>query len=261
MTEASGKSQLKAFVERIERLEEEKKAIADDVRDVYAEAKSHGFDTRALRVIVRKRKLDQEERLNQEQLVETYMVALGMGWGKSEEDIDIALDKRRTEAGKAKTARNGKPPPRAQACLVGQLDIEDVIWTPDRLFHAESEEPAAVSSVAGPEEAASDGVSPLADLPLPADPAADEGARLISAHEPPAFIPTGVQGSTSPAHARDNGTPSAAASGHPDRAQTAGEQRPRLGNDQPLSQGGADQASNDDMLDIPAFLRRALWSS
>lgn len=116
MTEASAKSQLKAFVERVERVEEEVKALSDDRRDIYAEAKAHGFDTRALRVIIRKRKLDQEERLNQEQLVETYMVALGMGWGKSESDIDAALDRRRTEAGKAKTERNGKPPSRPHAC-------------------------------------------------------------------------------------------------------------------------------------------------
>ena len=66
------------------------------------------LDVRAMRVILRKRKLDQEERLNQEQLAETYMVALGMGWGKSGEDIDEALERRRTEAGKAKTERQPK---------------------------------------------------------------------------------------------------------------------------------------------------------
>lgn len=102
----TARDQLRAFVERIERCEEEKKAIAEDVRDIYGEAKGHGFDTRALRVIIRKRKLDQDERLNQEQLIETYMVALGMGWGKSDENIDAALDRRRTEAGKAKSARS-----------------------------------------------------------------------------------------------------------------------------------------------------------
>jgi uncharacterized protein (UPF0335 family) len=56
------KDQLKAFVERIERLEEEKKATSDDIRDVYAEAKGTGFDTKALRTIVRLRKLDMDER-------------------------------------------------------------------------------------------------------------------------------------------------------------------------------------------------------
>ena len=73
-----GKDQLKAFVERIERLEEEKKTIADDIRDVYAEAKGNGFDTNALRAIVRLRKMDANERAEQETILETYMQALGM---------------------------------------------------------------------------------------------------------------------------------------------------------------------------------------
>src|SRR5262249_20275321 len=72
------KDHLRAFVERIERLEEEKKAIADDVRDVYAEAKANGFDTKALRTIVRLRKQDVDERREQEAILETYMHALGM---------------------------------------------------------------------------------------------------------------------------------------------------------------------------------------
>jgi uncharacterized protein (UPF0335 family) len=72
------KDQLKAFVERIERLEEEKKAIADDIRDVYAEAKGNGFDIKALRAIIRLRKQDNDERREQETILETYMNALGM---------------------------------------------------------------------------------------------------------------------------------------------------------------------------------------
>jgi uncharacterized protein (UPF0335 family) len=72
------KDQLKAFVERIERLEEEKKAIADDVRDVYAEAKGNGFDVKALRTVVRMRKQDVNERKEQEAILETYLNALGM---------------------------------------------------------------------------------------------------------------------------------------------------------------------------------------
>jgi uncharacterized protein (UPF0335 family) len=72
------KDQLKAFIERIERLEEEKKAIADDIRDVYAEAKGNGFDVKALRAIVRMRKQDADERKEQETILETYMHALGM---------------------------------------------------------------------------------------------------------------------------------------------------------------------------------------
>jgi uncharacterized protein (UPF0335 family) len=72
------KDHLKAFVERIERLEEEKKTIADDIRDVYAEAKATGFDVKALRTIVRLRKVDADERKEHEAVLETYMHALGM---------------------------------------------------------------------------------------------------------------------------------------------------------------------------------------
>ena len=72
------KDHLKAFVERVERLEEEKKTIADDIRDVYAEAKANGFDVKALRVIVRLRKQDLEERREHEAILATYMAALGM---------------------------------------------------------------------------------------------------------------------------------------------------------------------------------------
>jgi uncharacterized protein (UPF0335 family) len=72
------KDQLKAFVERIERLEEEKKTISDDIRDVYAEAKGNGYDVKALRSIVRLRKQDADERREYETILETYMHALGM---------------------------------------------------------------------------------------------------------------------------------------------------------------------------------------
>jgi uncharacterized protein (UPF0335 family) len=72
------KDQLKAFVERVEKLEEEKKTIADDIRDVYAEAKGNGFDVKALRVVVRMRKQDVNERKEQEAILETYLHALGM---------------------------------------------------------------------------------------------------------------------------------------------------------------------------------------
>ena len=72
------KDQLKAVIERIERLEEEKKATSDDIRDVYAEAKGNGFDIKALRSIVRLRKLDTDERREQQEVLETYMHALGM---------------------------------------------------------------------------------------------------------------------------------------------------------------------------------------
>jgi uncharacterized protein (UPF0335 family) len=72
------KDQLKAIVERVERLEEEKKALSDDIRDVYAEAKGNGFDVKSLRVVVRLRKEDVNERKEHEAILETYLHALGM---------------------------------------------------------------------------------------------------------------------------------------------------------------------------------------
>jgi len=72
------KDQLRSIIERVERLEEEKKTISDDVRDVYAEAKGNGYDVKALRTIVRMRKQDANERSEQETILETYMHALGM---------------------------------------------------------------------------------------------------------------------------------------------------------------------------------------
>ena len=72
------KDQLKAFIERVERLEEEKKALSDDIRDVYAEAKGNGYDVKALRTIVRLRKMETTERQEQQAILDTYMHALGM---------------------------------------------------------------------------------------------------------------------------------------------------------------------------------------
>jgi len=72
------KEQLKSVVERIERLEEEKKAIADDIRDIYAEAKANGFDVKVLRQVVSLRKKDLTERQEQEAVRDLYMQALGM---------------------------------------------------------------------------------------------------------------------------------------------------------------------------------------
>lgn len=72
------KDQLKSIIERIERLEEEKKAISDDIKDVFGEAKANGFDTKVLRQIVRLRKQDMAEREEQETIRDLYMHALGM---------------------------------------------------------------------------------------------------------------------------------------------------------------------------------------
>jgi uncharacterized protein (UPF0335 family) len=80
MSDVNGvaRDQLRAFIERIERLEEEKKSISDDIKDVYAEAKGTGFDTKVLRKVVTIRKQDQNERMEQEAVLDLYLHALGM---------------------------------------------------------------------------------------------------------------------------------------------------------------------------------------
>ncbi len=70
--------ELKQFIERVERLEEEKKAIGDDVRDIYAEAKGRGFDTKAIRAIIKLRAKEPHEREEEEAMIELYKSALGM---------------------------------------------------------------------------------------------------------------------------------------------------------------------------------------
>jgi uncharacterized protein (UPF0335 family) len=75
---AVARDQLRSIIERIERLEEEKKTIADDIRDVYGEAKANGYDTKVLRKIVAIRKMDQNDRLEQDAITDMYLHALGM---------------------------------------------------------------------------------------------------------------------------------------------------------------------------------------
>jgi len=72
------RNQLKAFIERIERLEEEKAALANDIKDVFSEAKAVGFDVKAMRKIIRMRKQDDHKRREEEAILETYLAALGM---------------------------------------------------------------------------------------------------------------------------------------------------------------------------------------
>ena len=72
------RDQLKSIVERIERLEEEKAALAEDIKEVYAEAKANGYDTKTLRTVIRLRKQDSAERQEQEALLDLYLHALGM---------------------------------------------------------------------------------------------------------------------------------------------------------------------------------------
>jgi uncharacterized protein (UPF0335 family) len=69
---------LRLLIERIERQEEEKKHISDNIRDIYSEAKSHGYDVKILRAVIRLRKMEKHERAEYEVLLETYMTALGL---------------------------------------------------------------------------------------------------------------------------------------------------------------------------------------
>ena len=74
----STNERLKSFIERIERLEEEKKGISDDIKDVFAEAKGTGFDVKIMRQVIRMRKMEEADRREQEELLDVYMRALGM---------------------------------------------------------------------------------------------------------------------------------------------------------------------------------------
>ncbi|NEK17449.1 DUF2312 domain-containing protein [Rhizobium leguminosarum] len=83
MSEESGvenvaAAELRAFIERIERLEEEKQTIAEDIKEVFGEAKGRGYDTKVMKTVIRLRKKDANERLEEESILQTYLAALGM---------------------------------------------------------------------------------------------------------------------------------------------------------------------------------------
>lgn len=78
MSDNVAAEQLRLFIERIERLEEEKKGIADDVKDVYLEAKANGYDVKTMRMIVRLRRMEKNARQEADALLETYRAALGL---------------------------------------------------------------------------------------------------------------------------------------------------------------------------------------
>ena len=111
-----GKDQLKAFVERIERLEEEKKTIAADIKEVYAEAKGNGFDIKILRKVISLRKKEASERQEEEALIDVYLAALGMAPSVAENFLLCAGA--RLRASVRVHARRTDPllrPPRARA--------------------------------------------------------------------------------------------------------------------------------------------------
>ena len=78
MSDNVNSGHLRAFIERIEKMEEEKRAIADDIKDIYAEAKGNGFDAKIIRQIVALRKKDRDKRREEEEILDLYLTALGM---------------------------------------------------------------------------------------------------------------------------------------------------------------------------------------
>lgn len=78
MSDSISAEQLRLLIERIERLEEEKKGISDDIKDVYGEAKATGFDVKTMRTIIRLRKMEKHHRDEAEMILDTYLQALGM---------------------------------------------------------------------------------------------------------------------------------------------------------------------------------------
>lgn len=97
MSNSVADDQLRAFIERIERMEEEKKAVADDIKEIYAEAKGNGFDTKVLRQVIRIRKMDHAERMEQEAILELYMAALGMQYAPRADDREARRRQRVSE--------------------------------------------------------------------------------------------------------------------------------------------------------------------
>lgn len=83
---------LRSFIERIERLEEEKKALAEDIRDVYKEAKMSGFEPKIMRQVIRLRKMDKNERDEQEYLLDTYLAALEGGAVPAPSEAEVEVD-------------------------------------------------------------------------------------------------------------------------------------------------------------------------
>jgi uncharacterized protein (UPF0335 family) len=120
MSDAHGiaRDQLRAFIERIERLEEEKKSIADDIKDVYGEAKSMGFDSKILRKVISIRRQDADERAEQEAILDTYLHALGMI------QIDMFEEpETETSAKLVATVATGMQTQAGRAALLAAVDI------------------------------------------------------------------------------------------------------------------------------------------
>lgn len=89
-SDSVAQDQLRAFVERLERMHEERKALADDIKEIYAEAKGNGFNTKILKRILQIRGQDHAQRMEDEALLELYLAALGMATAPAEDDDDAS---------------------------------------------------------------------------------------------------------------------------------------------------------------------------
>lgn len=136
MSEKAAREHLQAFVERIERIEEEQKALADDKRDIYGEAKSVGYSTKMLRRIVRLRKLSPDQRVEDERELAVYLNAMGMHTEVEVGPLEEALERKRSEVGKAKSPKDGeklsRTVPRGETKTSGGLSVDQVKADADR---------------------------------------------------------------------------------------------------------------------------------
>jgi uncharacterized protein (UPF0335 family) len=164
---------LKSFVERVENLEEEKKAIGSDIKDVYAEAKGVGYDVKTMRKVVSLRKMDAADRATQEDLLETYLHALGMTMGSAVREVMAGAGVRETATkhGVSRSALSRSVPKSDAPTDLGTGEI------PPGEGAADAAKPVTAQAAAPPEVetggqdvASQDGESrpaPTAPLPLP----------------------------------------------------------------------------------------------
>ncbi|BDA85005.1 hypothetical protein Sa4125_25470 [Aureimonas sp. SA4125] len=176
--------ELRSFIERIERLEEDKKEIGADIKDVYGEAKSRGYDTKVMRKLVAIRKQDQNERQEQDAILELYMMALGMG---IQERLPLADEDLRTRR-PARKSMEDRAAARLTEAMADTKDLSaemlaDGLITPEA--HAENVALSdAVAARAHGRKSARKARSAGKDRPLHADDAEDERLRNERAKGP-----------------------------------------------------------------------------
>lgn len=134
MTDVGGVAadRLRSLIERIERLEEEKRGLAADIKDIYAEAKSAGFDTKTMRKIIAERKMEEHDRQEQEQLLDLYRQALGMLGGTPLGEAAIQRGTKTPKAGKkpAASTKPAAPPPDTEPFAPAPDEVLDATAAP-----------------------------------------------------------------------------------------------------------------------------------